>query len=82
MPLQLDASGKVKYDVLARMGQRKDKVQRYTYTYVFIHSGSTGGFGIEARIHERAEYILGEAFKHYQLTRKHCSANPRRCVKL
>ena len=27
VPLQLDASGKVKYDVLARMGQRKDKVQ-------------------------------------------------------
>jgi SNW domain-containing protein 1 len=26
VPLQLDASGKVKYDVLARMGQRKDKV--------------------------------------------------------
>ena len=26
MPLQLDASGKVKYDILAKMGQRKDKV--------------------------------------------------------
>ena len=26
VPLQLDASGKVKYDVLARMGQRKEKV--------------------------------------------------------
>ena len=27
VPLQLDASGKVKYDALARMGQRKDKVK-------------------------------------------------------
>jgi hypothetical protein len=26
VPLQLDASGKVKYDILAKMGQRKDKV--------------------------------------------------------
>ena len=26
MPLQLDASGKVKYDIIAKMGQRKDKV--------------------------------------------------------
>lgn len=26
VPLQLDSSGKVKYDVLAKMGQRKDKV--------------------------------------------------------
>ena len=26
VPLQLDASGKVKYDAIARMGQRKDKV--------------------------------------------------------
>ena len=26
VPLQLDATGKVKYDVIARMGQRKDKV--------------------------------------------------------
>ena len=25
VPLQLDETGKVKYDVLARMGQRKDK---------------------------------------------------------
>ena len=26
VPLQLDASGRVKYDILAKMGQRKDKV--------------------------------------------------------
>ncbi len=26
VPLQLDASGKVRYDALARLGQRKDKV--------------------------------------------------------
>lgn len=26
VPLQLDAAGKVKYDAIARMGQRKDKV--------------------------------------------------------
>ena len=26
VPLQLDSSGKVKYDILAKMGQRKDKV--------------------------------------------------------
>ena len=26
VPLQLDSTGKVKYDVIARMGQRKDKV--------------------------------------------------------
>ena len=26
VPLQLDASGKVKYDIIAKMGQRKDKV--------------------------------------------------------
>ena len=26
VPLQLDATGKVKYDALARMGQSKDKV--------------------------------------------------------
>ena len=29
IPLQLDASGKVKYDALARMGQSKDKVRTY-----------------------------------------------------
>ena len=33
VPLQLDASGKVKYDILARMGQRKDKV-RPPHSYV------------------------------------------------
>ena len=27
VPLQLDASGKVKFDILARQGQRKDKVE-------------------------------------------------------
>jgi len=26
VPLQLDASGKVRYDAIARQGQRKDKV--------------------------------------------------------
>ncbi len=26
VPLQLDATGKVRYDAIARMGQRKDKV--------------------------------------------------------
>lgn len=26
MPVQLDASGKVRYDALAKLGQRKDKV--------------------------------------------------------
>ena len=26
VPLQLDSSGRVKYDILAKMGQRKDKV--------------------------------------------------------
>ena len=26
MPLQLDATGKVRYDAIAKMGQRKDKV--------------------------------------------------------
>ncbi len=26
VPLQLDASGKVRYDALARLGQRKEKV--------------------------------------------------------
>ena len=26
VPLQLDSSGRVKYDILAKIGQRKDKV--------------------------------------------------------
>lgn len=33
VPLQLDASGKVKYDVLAKMGQRKDKVRPLTPSF-------------------------------------------------
>ena len=32
VPLQLDASGKVKYDALARMGQSKDKVRTVRMT--------------------------------------------------
>ena len=39
VPLQLDASGKVKYDVLARMGQRKDKVRLHYLTQCVYISG-------------------------------------------
>ena len=37
VPLQLDATGKVKYDAIAKMGQRKDKVVHTSLQAMVAH---------------------------------------------
>ena len=37
VPLQLDASGQVKFDALARLGQDKDKVSQKDAIYLNLH---------------------------------------------